>query len=73
MSSVTPDDVRARLRAAPHPLPPPPAWLRPERLPDGVPLERPVFLTPGDRESFPDQDQTGVRDAPGEEQAWFES
>jgi 8-oxo-dGTP pyrophosphatase MutT (NUDIX family) len=42
MSGVTPDDVRARLRAAPHPLPPPPAWLRPERLPDGVPLERPA-------------------------------
>ena len=38
---MTPDEVRARIRAAPHPLPPPPAWLRPERLPDGVPFERP--------------------------------
>lgn len=39
---MTPDDVRARIAAAPHPLPPPPAWLRPERLPDGVPFERPA-------------------------------
>ena len=42
MSRVTPDEVRARMRTAPHPLPPPPAWLRPERLPDGVPFERPA-------------------------------
>jgi 8-oxo-dGTP pyrophosphatase MutT (NUDIX family) len=42
MAGVTPDEVRARMRAAPHPLPPPPAWLRPERLPEGVPLERPA-------------------------------
>jgi 8-oxo-dGTP pyrophosphatase MutT (NUDIX family) len=41
MVGVTPDEVRARMRTAPQPLPPPPAWLRPERLPDGVPLERP--------------------------------
>jgi 8-oxo-dGTP pyrophosphatase MutT (NUDIX family) len=27
---------------APRPLPPPPAWLRPERLLDGVPFERPA-------------------------------
>ncbi len=39
---MTPEDVRARIAAAPHPLPPPPAWLRPERLPDGVPFERPA-------------------------------
>ena len=39
---MTPDEVRARVRAAPPPLPPPPAWLRPERLPDGVPFERPA-------------------------------
>jgi 8-oxo-dGTP pyrophosphatase MutT (NUDIX family) len=39
---MTPDEVRARLEAAPRPLPPPPAWLRPERLPDGVPFERPA-------------------------------
>ena len=39
---MTPADVRARLRAAPTPLPSPPAWLRPERLPDGVPFERPA-------------------------------
>ena len=39
---MTPDDVRARMRAAPQPLPPPPAWLRPERLPDGVPFDRPA-------------------------------
>jgi len=38
---MTPDDVRERMRAARHPLPPPPAWLRPERLPDGAPFERP--------------------------------
>ncbi len=40
--AITPADVRARLRAASNPLPPPPAWLRPERLPDGVPFERPA-------------------------------
>ena len=39
---MTPDDVRARFAALPHPLPPPPAWLRPERLPDGLPFERPA-------------------------------
>ncbi|HYN47712.1 MAG TPA: CoA pyrophosphatase [Candidatus Nanopelagicales bacterium] len=39
---MTPDDVRARFAAARQPLPPPPAWLRPERLPDGAPFERPV-------------------------------
>lgn len=39
---MTPDDVRARIAAAPHPLPGPPAWLRPERLPDGVPFARPA-------------------------------
>lgn len=37
---MTPDEVRARMLAAPQPLPPPPAWLRPERLPDGAPFER---------------------------------
>lgn len=37
---MTPDEVRARLAEARGPLPPPPAWLRPERLPDGVPLDR---------------------------------
>lgn len=37
---MTPDDVRVRFAALPRPLPPPPAWLRPERLPDGVPFER---------------------------------
>ncbi len=42
MAAMTPDEVRARMRAAPHPLPPPPAWLRPERLPDGAPFERPA-------------------------------
>ena len=39
---MTPEEVGARVRAAPHPLPPPPAWLRPERLSDGVTLERPA-------------------------------
>lgn len=38
---MTPDEVRARIVAARRPLPPPPSWLRPERLPDGVPFERP--------------------------------
>jgi 8-oxo-dGTP pyrophosphatase MutT (NUDIX family) len=42
MATMTPDEVRARMRAAPHPLPAPPAWLRPERLPDGVPFDRPA-------------------------------
>ncbi len=41
MAAMTPDDVRARIAAARHPYPPPPAWLRPERLPDRVPFERP--------------------------------
>lgn len=35
-------DVRSRVLAARPPLPPPPAWLRPERLPDGLPFERPA-------------------------------
>jgi 8-oxo-dGTP pyrophosphatase MutT (NUDIX family) len=48
MAAMTPDEVRARMRAAPHPLPPPPAWLRPEQLPDGVPFERPA-APPGAR------------------------
>ena len=39
---MTPADVRARIRAAPQPLPSAPAWLRPERLPDGIPFERPA-------------------------------
>ena len=39
---MTPEEVRARFAARPNPLPPPPAWLRPERLPDGVPFERPA-------------------------------
>jgi len=39
---VTPADVRARFATLPLPLPPPPAWLRPERLADGVPFERPA-------------------------------
>jgi 8-oxo-dGTP pyrophosphatase MutT (NUDIX family) len=39
---MTPDDVRVRFAALPHPLPAPPAWLRPERLPDGLPFERPA-------------------------------
>jgi 8-oxo-dGTP pyrophosphatase MutT (NUDIX family) len=39
---MTPEDVRVLFAARPHPLPPPPAWLRPERLPDGVPFERPA-------------------------------
>ena len=42
MQRMTPDEVRTRLEATPRPLPPPPAWLRPERLPDGVPFERPA-------------------------------
>jgi len=45
---MTPDEVRARMRAAPQPLPAPPAWLRPERLPDGVPFDRPAS-PPGTR------------------------
>jgi 8-oxo-dGTP pyrophosphatase MutT (NUDIX family) len=48
MAAMTPDEVRTRMRAAPNPLPPPPAWLRPERLPDGVPIERPA-APPGAR------------------------
>ena len=39
---MTPEDVRARFASLPEPLPPPPAWLRPERLPDGTPFERPA-------------------------------
>jgi 8-oxo-dGTP pyrophosphatase MutT (NUDIX family) len=39
---MTPKEVRDRFAARPHPLPPPPAWLRPERLPDGAPFERPA-------------------------------
>jgi 8-oxo-dGTP pyrophosphatase MutT (NUDIX family) len=39
---MRPDEVRARIAAARPPLPPPPAWLRPERLSDGVPFERPA-------------------------------
>ncbi len=39
---MTPAEVRALVVAADQPLPPPPAWLRPERLPDGVPFERPA-------------------------------
>jgi 8-oxo-dGTP pyrophosphatase MutT (NUDIX family) len=42
MSPMTPAEVRALVVAARPPLPPPPAWLRPERLPDGVPFERPA-------------------------------
>ena len=48
MAAMTPDEVRTRIRAAPHPLPPPPAWLRPERLPGGDPFERPA-APPGAR------------------------
>lgn len=39
---MTPAEVRALVVAARRPLPPPPDWLRPERLPDGVPFERPA-------------------------------
>jgi len=39
---MTPEEVRVRFAAAPRPLPPPPTWLRPELLPDGVPFERPA-------------------------------
>ena len=39
---MTPEEVRALVAAARPPLPPPPAWLRPERLPDGLPFERPA-------------------------------
>ncbi len=39
-TAMTPDDVRARLAAAEQPLPSPPDWLRPERLPEGVAIER---------------------------------
>jgi 8-oxo-dGTP pyrophosphatase MutT (NUDIX family) len=38
---MTPSVVRARVVSARPPLPSPPAWLRPERLPGGVPFERP--------------------------------
>jgi 8-oxo-dGTP pyrophosphatase MutT (NUDIX family) len=43
---MTPAEVRAHLLAMPSPLPQPPAWLRPERLPNGLPFERPA--APGD-------------------------
>ena len=39
---MTPDEVRLRVLAARQPLPQAPAWLRPERLPEGTPLERPA-------------------------------
>jgi 8-oxo-dGTP pyrophosphatase MutT (NUDIX family) len=39
---VTPGEVRSIVAAARPPFPPPPLWLRPERLPDGVPLVRPA-------------------------------
>jgi len=39
---MTPDEIRARFVAATEPYPPPPAWLRPERLPAGLPFERPA-------------------------------
>lgn len=39
---MTPAEVRALVAAAHPPLPPPPAWLQPIRLPDGVPFERPA-------------------------------
>jgi 8-oxo-dGTP pyrophosphatase MutT (NUDIX family) len=39
---MTPDDVHARFSAATEPYPVPPAWLRAERLPDGLPFERPA-------------------------------
>jgi 8-oxo-dGTP pyrophosphatase MutT (NUDIX family) len=42
MAAMTPDEVRLRMLAARHPLPLPPAWLRPKRLPDGAPFERPA-------------------------------
>jgi 8-oxo-dGTP pyrophosphatase MutT (NUDIX family) len=42
MAAMTPDEVRVRVLAARLPLPRPPAWLRPERLPDGTPFERPA-------------------------------
>jgi 8-oxo-dGTP pyrophosphatase MutT (NUDIX family) len=42
MAPMTPDEVRARMIAVRRPLPPPPAWLRPVRLPEGIPIERPA-------------------------------
>jgi 8-oxo-dGTP pyrophosphatase MutT (NUDIX family) len=42
MAAMTPDEVRVRVVAARQTLPRPPAWLRPERLPDGTPFERPA-------------------------------
>jgi 8-oxo-dGTP pyrophosphatase MutT (NUDIX family) len=39
---MTPQEVRQRMSAAPNPLPAPPGWLRPARLPDGLPFERPA-------------------------------
>jgi 8-oxo-dGTP pyrophosphatase MutT (NUDIX family) len=47
-AQMTPQDVRARFAALRHPYPPPPAWLRPEGLPDGLPFERPA-APPGAR------------------------
>ncbi len=43
---MTPEDVRRRFASVESPLPPPPSWLRPERLSDGVPFDRPA--PPGD-------------------------
>jgi 8-oxo-dGTP pyrophosphatase MutT (NUDIX family) len=40
MAAMTPDQVRACMIAARRPLPPPPAWLQPERLPGGIPIDR---------------------------------
>jgi len=48
MATMTPDEVLDRMHAAPHPLPPPPAWLRPERLSEGLPFDRPA-APPGAR------------------------
>ena len=39
---MTPGVVRDRFATPPEPLPPPPAWLRAERLPSGTPFERPA-------------------------------
>ena len=40
MAAMTPDQVRACMIAMRRPLPPPPAWLRPERLPEGTPIDQ---------------------------------
>ncbi len=42
MATMTPAEVRERMRASRPPLPRPPAWLRPERLDDRIPFERPA-------------------------------